>query len=203
MLITVFTPTFNRAYIIDKLYKSLQKQTFRDFEWIIIDDGSTDNTSDVISSFQQDNNDFVINYYHQKNNGKCSAINHALDLAHGKLFLCIDSDDYLTDDALEKIAKWQQSIAGKKEYCGVCGNLGTASNITPNSTFSELYCDGTFFDRYSIFDGERAYAFYTDIHRKYKYPFFEGEKFMTEAVVWNRMAANGYKMRFYNDIICV
>ncbi len=203
MLITVFTPTYNRAYIIENLYKSLIAQSFTDFEWLVVDDGSTDNTEQLINSFINDENCFSVNYIKKENGGKCSAINYGLDFAKGKLFLTVDSDDILTPDALEKIAEWEKSLPKDENFCGVCGNLGTSSTVTPNTLSKETFKDGNLLDRYTSFDGEKAIAFYTDIHKKYKYPLFDGEKFITEAVVWNRIAADGYKMRFYNDIICV
>ena len=200
--ITVFTPTYNRAYILHTLYESLVRQSFRNFEWLIIDDGSTDETETLISGWVNDNK-LPIRYYKQPNGGKHRAINWALDLAEGELFFTVDSDDYLTDDALEKVAKWEAELPKDGIFCGIAGNDGFANGETPNHLFEEDFFEGTMLDRYKEANGERAYVFYTDVHRKYKYPVFEGEKFMTEAVVWNRMARDGYKMRFYNDIIWI
>ncbi len=202
MKITVFTPTYNRAYIIENLYRSLQRQTFRDFEWLVVDDGSGDNTEELINGWLNEN-DFPIVYYKQPNGGKCSAINTGLDLAKGELFFTVDSDDYLTDDALEKIVNWETQLEDKNNFCGLAGNLGTSNDFTPNTVFEGDYYDGSALDRYGKIDGERAMVFYTEIHKRYKYPLFPNEKFMTEAVAWNRMANDGYKMRFYNDIIWI
>lgn len=201
--ITVFTPTYNRAYIIKTLYQSLLCQTFTDFEWLIVDDGSTDNTEQLFKEWMSKDNLFPIRYVKQKNGGKCRAINHALDLAQGELFFTVDSDDYLTEDALEKIVSWEQQLPRREKYCGVAGNLGISINETPNIMFEGGFYEGDLLDRYKQVDGERAIVLYTDIHRQYRYPEFEGEKFMTEAVVWNRIARDGYKIRFYNDIIWV
>lgn len=203
MKITVFTPSFNRAYIIRCLYKSLQHQTFKDFEWLVVDDGSTDGTDVLFETWMKNESTFLIRYYWKENGGKCSAINYGLELAQGELFFTVDSDDYLTNDALEKIAHWESQLPKMQKYCGLAGNLGTAVDRTPNTLFANDYYDGTALDRYGLVDGERAMVFYTHIHRKYLYPLFSGERFMTEAVAWNRMANDGYKMRFFNDIICV
>ena len=108
--ITVFTPTFNRAYILSNLYQSPQRQSFCDFEWLIVDDGSTDNTKELINKWKMEQNAFEIRYVWQKNGGKCRAINKGLDLAKGELFFTVDSDDYLTDDALEKIDCWEREL---------------------------------------------------------------------------------------------
>lgn len=208
MKITVFTPTYNRAYIIENLYRSLQRQTYRNFEWLIVDDGSTDNTEEVIEIWQKDNNDFPIRYYKKANGGKCRAINYGVDLAEGVLFFNVDSDDYLTDDALEKIAKWEEELPADKKYCGVVGNLGTSETETPNTPWHEPYRDANLLERYAEYcdhpiDGERAWVFYTEIQKKYKYPEFEGENFITPAVTWNRMAHDGYIVRIFDDIIWV
>lgn len=208
MKITVFTPTYNRAYIIENLYRSLQRQTFRDFEWLIVDDGSTDNTEELINGWIEDNNDFPIRYYKKENGGKCRAINFGVDLAKGLLFFNVDSDDYLTDDALEKVAQWEESLPKDKKYCGVVGNLGTSPTETPNTPWPEPYRDANLLERYEEYtdkpiDGERAWVFYTEIQKKYKYPEFEGENFITPAVTWNRMANDGYLVRIYDDIIWV
>lgn len=212
MKITVFTPTYNRAYILDTLYRSVQRQTFRDFEWIVMDDGSTDHTEELVRGWMQDGNDFPIRFYKVPNGGKCRAINKGLDLAEGELFFIMDSDDYLTDDALETVVKWEATIAGKPGYCGVAGNRGSSPTETPNASLMSMY-GSNYIDEYAyvrypeytdkVVDGERAGVWYTEIHRKYKYPEFEGENFMTPAVAWNRMSADGYRIRIFEDIIWV
>ena len=201
--ITVFTPTYNRAYIIENLYHSLQRQTFQNFEWLVVDDGSADNTESLFDQWRQEENPFPIRYVKQENGGKCRAINRGLELAQGKLFFTVDSDDYLTDDALEKIVAWEKDLPKDQKFCGFAGNLGTSPDTTPNKPLPGAYFDGTAFDRYGIVEGERASVFYTEIHCKYRYPEFPGEKFITEAVAWNRMAHDGYRMRFFNDIIWI
>ncbi len=208
MKITVFTPTYNRAYIIEKLYHSLQRQTFRDFEWLIVDDGSSDNTAEVVAAWQQEGNDFPIRYYKKENGGKCRAINYGVDLAQGELFFNVDSDDYLTNDALEKVSAWVDTLPKDGSFCGVVGNLGTAPDQTPNTPLDAPYRDATLLERYADFtvkpiDGERAPVFFTEIQKRYKYPEFDGEKFVTPAVTWNRMAHDGYKVRVFDDIIWV
>lgn len=203
MMITIFTPTYNRAYILPQLFNSLKEQICYDFEWLIVDDGSSDNTDKLVNSWITDNNNFPIRYHKKENGGKCSAINYGLDLAQGELFLVIDSDDIITPDAIKKVIALESTIQDKTKFCGVAFNLGTEINKTPNRLFKEEYVDASLLERYSDFDGERAFAFYTELHKKYKYPIYENEKFMTEAVVWNRIANDGYMMRFSNDIICI
>ena len=208
--VTLFTPTYNRAYILDRLYRSVQRQSFRDFEWLIIDDGSTDNTEELVQGWIEESNDFPIRYYKVPNGGKCRAINKALELARGELFFTMDSDDYLTDDALEKVDGWFSNLDPNGRVQGVVANRGYEPDRTENYMFEESHIDTTLLSIYTcqregrrVFDGERAFVFYTDFHRRYPYPEVEGENFMTEAVAWNRMASDGYKVRFVNDIIWV
>lgn len=201
--VTVFTPTYNRAYILGDLYHSLQRQTCMDFEWLIVDDGSADDTKALVASWQGEENPFPIRYVYQENGGKCRAINRGLKEADGRLFFTVDSDDYLTDDAIEKVIRWDSELPKDGHFCGYVGNRGITPTQTPNRLFPGGYLDGTALDRYDQVDGERAFVFYTEIHRKYLYPEFPGEKFLTEAVTWDLMAHDGYKMRFYNDIIWI
>lgn len=201
--VTVCTPTYNRAYILGDLYHSLQRQTCMDFEWLIVDDGSADDTKALVASWQGEENPFPIRYVYQENGGKCRAINRGLKEADGRLFFTVDSDDYLTDDAIEKVIRWDGELPADGHFCGYVGNRGTTPTQTPNRLFPGGYLDGTALDRYDQVDGERAFVFYTEIHRKYLYPEFPGEKFLTEAVTWDLMAHDGYKMRFYNDIIWI
>lgn len=206
--ITLFTPTYNRGYILETLYRSIQRQTYRDFEWLVIDDGSSDNTEELVRGWMNDKNDFPIRYYKKENGGKCRAINYGLDLADGELFFIMDSDDYLTDNALERVVYWESTIAGKSMYMGVVGNRGTSEDYSPNRPLGAPYRDCNVFVRYKeytdeVVDGEHAGVWYTELHRKYKYPEFEGENFMTPAVTWNRMANDGYQVRIFDEIIWV
>ena len=206
--ITVFTPTYNRAHTLERLYRSLKRQNFSDFEWLVVDDGSSDNTKMLFDKWTKENNFFPINYYLKDNGGKHTAINFALEKANGELFFTADSDDYLTDDALLKVNEWASTIPQNDKFCGVVGNWGYSSSETPNTIFDADFRDANFFERYAEvsdrpIDGERAFVFFTDIHKKYKYPEYKNERFMTEAVTWNRMAHDGYKIRVFNDIIYI
>ena len=208
--ITVFTPTYNRAYIIQNLYESLKRQTYMDFEWLVVDDGSTDNTNTLFEEWMNKDTAVTIRYYKTNNGGKHRAVNYALDLADGEIFFVVDSDDYLTDDALEKVNMWFQSIEGMDYLVGIAANKGSSTTETVNPLFQTHYLDKSLLEMNSymengkkVIGGERALCFYTEFHRKYRYPEFEGERFETEAVVYNRMAHDGFKTRFFNDIIWI
>lgn len=203
MKITVFTPTYNRGYIIENLYRSLQRQSFKDFEWVVIDDGSTDDTEEKFKEFLKDDNFFSIVYRKTENGGKHRAINKGVALAKGQLFFIVDSDDYLTDDSLEKIVEIEKSIPEetKKDFAGVCGLKGFSETELVGKTFDGETLDITTLERtqYGI-TGDKSEVFYTEILKKYPFPEFEGEKYVTPCVVWDKIAFDGYKLRFFNEI---
>lgn len=201
-ILTIFTPTYNRAYILEKAYKSLQYQSDKRFEWIIVDDGSNDNTKSLVQKWQAENNIFEIKYYFQKNSGKHIAINNGIEFAKGRVFLILDSDDYLRNDAVEIIIKYVDTINIKMHYGGVVGNRAYFDGEIIGSTFDGKYKDLTFFEREKNgITGDKAEVFFTDILRQYKFPKFANEKFCTEALVWNRIAKDGWVFRFFNENI--
>ncbi|MBE6777086.1 MAG: glycosyltransferase family 2 protein [Ruminococcaceae bacterium] len=205
MRFTVFTPTYNRAHTLDRLYHSLQRQTFRDFEWIVVDDGSTDNTRNTIKRFIDEKPFFEIKYFYTENGGKHRAINRAISVAEGNLFFIADSDDHLTDDALYKVDEIEKTIPSDKkdQFAGVCGLDGYDFKTQVGTTFSDLeYLDITGFERekYNI-KGDKKEVFYTDVLRKYPFPTFDNETFISEGIVWDRMAKDGLKLRYFNEII--
>lgn len=207
MKITVFTPTYNRGYVIDNLYQSLKCQTYTDFEWIVIDDGSDDDTENMFQKYQSVDNGFPIIYKKVNNGGKHRAINKGLNLAQGELFFIVDSDDYLTDTALERIVNVAESIPVDqiKNFAGVCGLKGYSSDTLVGKTFADKeYLDITSLERpkYGVY-GDKAEVFYTDILKKYPFPEIENENFITECVVWDKIAFDGYKLRFFNDIVYI
>ena len=113
MLFTIFTPTFNRAHTLHRVYNSIKKQTLKDYEWLIIDDGSTDNTKSLISKWNNEN-DFSIIYKYKKNQGKHLAINDGVKIANGRFFLIADSDDSFPKDSLKTMYDFWLSIPKKK-----------------------------------------------------------------------------------------
>lgn len=206
MTITVFTPTYNRAHTILRLYDSLLWQTYKDFEWLVIDDGSTDDTGNLFSEIMSEHK-LNIRYYKVENGGKHRAINKALELANGDIFFIVDSDDYLVDNALERIVHWLDTIEPEKErgkFAGVSGLRGMPSGQLMGETFHGDYKDARYAERtkYEIL-GDKAEAFYTDIIRKYRFPEFEGENFITESVVWAEIGNDGYKLRYFNEVIYI
>lgn len=206
MRITVFTPTYNRAYIIEELYHSLQHQTFRDFEWIVIDDGSTDDTAQLFGRILGEDNFFQIHYHRVSNGGKHRAINRGVELAAGELFFIVDSDDHLTDNALEIVDRMEKSIKDdeKHSFAGVCGLRGKNADSIIGTTFDGTVLDITSLEREENgITGDKAEVFYTELLRQYPFPEFPGENFITECVVWDRIAADGLKLRYFNETIYI
>ena len=120
LLITVFTPTYNREQLLTRLFNSLREQAFKNFEWLIVDDGSTDNTHDVVQKFVEEGI-IPIKYVFKRNGGKHRAINEGVKHAKGELFFIVDSDDMLPPDALKRVAEVYQQIKDDRDFGGVAG----------------------------------------------------------------------------------
>ncbi len=198
-MITIFTPTYNRAYIITQLYKSLCAQSNQNFEWLIVDDGSTDQTESVIQAFINDN-EIKIRYYKQENGGKHRAINRGVELAEGELFFIVDSDDYLHADAVKFYSKAYEGVRENDEIAGVSGRRMNANGTYIGSRMNFQMKDCTALDlrmKYNI-EGDMAEAYKTSVLKKYPFPDIAGEKFCPESLVWNRISQK-YFLRFYNE----
>ncbi|EID32337.1 glycosyltransferase, group 2 family protein [Prevotella sp. oral taxon 306 str. F0472] len=200
-LITVFTPTFNRVDFLPKVYSSLKKQEYRDFEWLIVDDGSSDNTETVINDFILED-EILIHYIKQPNSGKHKAINKGVSVAKGELFLILDSDDTLPKDSLLNINQHYVDIKDNSSIGGVCGLMahhdGTIigeRKISSSMNLSSIEM------RYKYgFVGDVCEVFKTDVLREFPFPEIENEKFCPEALVWNRIATK-YKLHYFNEVI--
>ena len=146
--LTIFTPTYNRAYILPNLYQSLCKEPTEDFIWLIIDDGSSDNTQEVVEKWQRENKIEII-YHKQTNGGKMRAHNVATRLCCTPLFFCIDSDDQIIEGTVKKIIETHQGLQDDKFLCGIIAkkliiNRQTSQNL-PNlkrSTLHDIYQTG-------------------------------------------------------------
>ncbi len=201
--VTVFTPTYNRAYILEELYKSLTEQTSFAFEWLVVDDGSWDNTGTLIESWMRTEARFPIRYYRKENGGKHRAINYGLQYARGTYLFIVDSDDRLPPDAVETICAQMVSLPADMidKYAGICNCRGYSSSQIMGTTFEGDFVDCTVLQRteYGI-TGDKAEVFFTEVMRKYPFPEYPGENFISECAVWDKMAADGYLLRFYNVI---
>jgi len=206
-MITVFTPTYDRAYTLGRLYQSLLQQDCHDFEWLVINDGSTDNTDDLFSSWTQQATPFPIRYYSVPNGGKPRAINKALELASGEYFFIVDSDDYLTHDAISFINNAFTTLPSDDAsfigISGIRGGLdGKALQGQSKIDAAKGYVDANNLERPKLgLQADMAEVFVTNKLRIYTFPVWKEEKFTPEAVVWDRMAMDGYKLRWFNKVI--
>ena len=209
-MITIMTPTYNRAYILGNAYNSLRNQSSFDFEWIIVDDGSTDDTEQIVMKWIAEEKNFSIIYEKQKNGGKHRAVNRGVALAHYDYFFILDSDDTLTDNAVAKIHEWIAGIAGLRGFAGIAGLRGFAgiaglkgnADVAIGGTPQEEYIDATNLERkkYGLL-GDKAEIYKTEILKQYPFPEFEGENFIRESAVWDHIAKDGLKIRWFNEII--
>ena len=201
MKFTIFTPTYNRKELLKKLYESLKNQTYKDFEWIIVDDGSSDGTELSVRQFL-DEKILDIKYFYKENGGKQRAYNYGVEKVRGELFICLDSDDKYVDNALETILKYWKKYENNREIAGM-GYLSIYENGEVIGTkFPKDEMITTQFDIYNKYKvkGDKGLMFRTKILKQFPFPVFDGEKFTTEAVVYNRISEK-YKMLYVNEKI--
>ena len=196
-MITVFTPTYNRAYLLENLYNSLCSQSHNDFEWLIVDDGSTDNTKDLVNKWI-DENIINIRYYKQENGGKHRAINRGVSEARGELFFIVDSDDSLLKNSLEIIENMFAPIRTNLEFAGIAGLKGLPNGKPVGNYLKSDVVDWYMYERRYKYDMSEVYR--TEVMRNYPFPDFPGEKFCPESLIWNRIGIK-YKVRYFNQII--
>lgn len=187
--ITVFTPTYNRAYILENLYNDLKEQTFKDFEWLIVDDGSTDNTKELVDKFINEEK-INIRYIYKRNGGKHTAINTGIKIAKGELFFIVDSDDGLVNKSLEIIDNEWNLIEDKDKFSSIVGLCIYKNKEVIGTTMPEDKDICSFTDLYFKYGvkGDKSIAFRSDIIKKYKFPERDEVKFLPESIVWHEVA---------------
>ena len=196
--ITVLTPAYNRASLLPRLYESLLKQTYANFEWLIVDDGSTDDTRAVVEEFLEKSL-FPIHYYYKENGGKHTAVNIGVKEASGELVFIADSDDMLTREALQTVAEEYEQVAEDNNFCGVCGLDCDLNGKIIGSGLEREHIDANSLQlrmRYGV-TGDLKEVFKTSVMREFPFPEIPGERFCPEALVWNRIARK-YKLRCFN-----
>lgn len=206
MKLTIFTPTYNRAYSLTRLYESLLRQKNHNFEWLIVDDGSSDNTEEIIENLIKAPHPFEIRYIKQNHMGKPSAQNLALDMAKGEFFITCDSNKYMDEQSVENIVHMAQTIQEEPALCGVGGYRADFSGkIYGGEMLLEggeyIDCSNLEREKYHL-TGDKATAFRTEVLKNYKSPIFPGETFITEGIWLTKMAYDGYKIRWFPVILC-
>jgi glycosyltransferase involved in cell wall biosynthesis len=198
---TVFTPTYNRAHTLPRAYEGLRAQTFTDFEWLVVDDGSTDDTRDLVAGWQRESS-FPIRYLHQPNSGKHVAFNRGVREALGELFLCSDSDDALVPNALERFLFHWNAIPGQERhrFSAVTALCEDQHGNLIGSPFPRDVWDSDSLELYFKFKivGDKVGFHRTDVLRQHPFPEPPGAKFVSEDVVWFAIARE-YRTRFVNE----
>lgn len=199
--ISIVTPSYNRAHLLPRCFASLSRQTDHDFEWILVDDGSTDHTEAVVRNFRTD--DFPITYVKKPNGGKHTALNTSHAYLHGKYVLLLDSDDYLTEDAVAQVkaawSKWERHTE-----VGILTFLKGDSSKRPNCIVSDwdMPVDIMRCRRICQHSSDCCEVIRTELFRKYPFPVFAGERFLAEGVLWNRVSFES-KCVYINSVIYI
>lgn len=201
-IITVFTPTYNRAYTLHKCYESLKRQTNKNFIWLIIDDGSSDNTKDLVKEWIEENK-ISIKYIYQDNKGMHGAHNTAYENITTELNICIDSDDYMPEDSIEKIIEfWNKNK--REDIAGIMGLDIYEDGKVIGDKFPDDLKESTYWDIYHKhkIKGDKKLVYRSDLTKKYPYPVFEGEKYVGLGYKYAKLDEE-YKLLLMNEDLCV
>lgn len=206
-MITIITPSYNRGKALNILYKSLLDQTSNNFEWLIVDDGSTDDTAEIVQNFINDKN-ISIRYIKKTNGGKHTALNVGIHNVDTELIFIVDSDDYLPNDAIEIIYRYvekYEEIVKRRRIAGFSFLRAYEDGRINGKEFALEDFVGNHIDvRVNNKDdaSDKAEVFFTDCLKKYPFPEVKGERFLGEDVVWMRIARE-YDMVFVNKVVYI
>ncbi|WP_434798695.1 glycosyltransferase family 2 protein [Terrisporobacter vanillatitrophus] len=200
--LTIFTPSFNRAYTLGKCYNSLVRQSCKDFVWLIIDDGSSDDTRELVNQWIKENK-IEIRYKYQENQGMHGAHNTAYEIIDTELNVCIDSDDYMPDDAVEKIINfWNENK--RDDLAGIIALDSYEAGNVIGEIFPEEMKETTLFEvnnKHKI-SGDKKLVYRTELTKEYHYPLFEGEKYVGLAYKYYKLDEK-YKLKTLNEVLCI
>lgn len=200
--LTIITTTYNRAYCIGQVYESLKRQDCKDFCWLVIDDGSTDKTREVIECFKSEGL-VEIEYIYQSNKGMTGARNTAYNACHTELNTIIDSDDWLADGAVGRIIDFWNDNKGDDIAGIIAYNVNPAGKIIgdafPNGLFKTSYME--IFGELKL-SGDKKLIYRSDISRLFPYPEIEGEKFFAPSYKFY-LIDNTHKLLAFHQPICV
>src|SRR5690606_9833542 len=202
--LTVFTPTYNRAHLLPRLYESLCRQTSKDFLWMVIDDGSSDNTKELLQQWMEENN-IEIQYHYKENGGMHTGHNAAYRLIQTELNVCIDSDDYMPDDAVVLILNKWNSIRDKTTIAGIIGLDADTNGKIIGTKIPKNLTKGSLMDLYNKHQvkGDKKLVLRTDIVREYpEYPEYEGEKLVPLGILYMMMGKD-YDFVYKNEVYCI
>lgn len=202
MYFTIFTPTYNRAYILKQAYESLKNQDFKDFQWLILDDGSMDDTEQLIQQWQSIG-DIRITYVKQSNQGRFAAYNHAKLYFEGELVVALDSDDYLLPNALSKIYDLWTNCPEKNSLSGIVAYIENENHVIIGNEFPKgIFKERVYvlYDKYNL-KGDKFQIYRVDLAKKYDYPIYKDEKFTGDNIVFNYIN-DEFPMLVFNEKLC-
>lgn len=199
-IFTVFIPSYNRAHTIGRALDSIRRQTVSDYEILVVDDGSSDGTGEIVRAWAADSN-AEVRYVFQENGGKHAAHNHGVALARGQLFMVLDSDDQLLPDCLRDIFEAWYSIPDERraDYAGVEGLCVTGAGALHGRRFPAEVFDSDYLQvrgRYAV-TGEKRNAIRVDVLRQFPYPLFDGEYHIRPDYIWKQIS-HRYRFRYIN-----
>ncbi len=200
--LTIFTPAYNRAHTLPRTYESLLQQDCKEFIWLIVDDGSRDNTAELVRQWQSQDNGFEIRYIYKENGGMHTAHNTAYENIDTELNTCIDSDDRLAAGAVRKIlTKWES--VRDRGYAGIIGLDSDFDGQIIGKGFPEGMTETSVIGYYAAGgSGDKKLVYRTEIINKYPaYPVFEGEKYVALSYKY-RLIDQDYKMAVLDEILC-
>lgn len=200
--LTVFTPAYNRAHTLPRTYESLCNQKCKDFCWLIIDDGSTDDTEQLVKGWMEKDNGFEIQYIYKENGGMHTAHNMAYENITTELNVCVDSDDCMAEDGVAKILKKWDEVKDSG-YAGIIGLDADMNGKIIGKSFPKSMKETTLMGYYAMGGaGDKKLVYRTDIIKKYPpYPVFEGEKYVALAYKY-RLIDQDYKLAVLPQILC-
>ncbi|MFD1411494.1 glycosyltransferase family A protein [Lapidilactobacillus gannanensis] len=188
-VLTLITPTFNRATTLIRCWESLRRQTSKQFQWLVIDDGSTDNTATIMGQLKQQTTDFIIDYYHKPNGGKHTALNFSHPYIEGDFVLILDSDDFLSDDAVEIVLQEWSKVLRHQEIGGItfmCGTIG-------GDSLAKMPCDSVLSNHIEFrinqkIQGDCCETLRSPVFKNFLFPEISGENFLGEGMLWTTIA---------------
>lgn len=203
-MITVLTTTYNRGILLKRLYESLLKQSSSHFEWLIVDDGSSDDTKEIVKDFKKENK-LNIKYFYKKNGGKHRALNLGISKANGILIFIVDSDDWLEKNAIEEIENAYKVYKDNNSICGFSFLRKFPNGEINGKFFGKNYEIASYIDmRINNNDmmADKAEVYYKKCLQEFPFPEYDGEKFLSEDIVWVKLARK-YKMVHINKAIYI
>ena len=204
-LITVFTPTYNRAYCLHQCYESLRRQSCKNFLWLIIDDGSTDGTDELVRKWMEQSAGFEIRYVYKENGGLHTGYNAAIERLDTELAVCVDSDDYLTDDAIEQICDFWKKNKDEK-VAGIAALDGDSQGNIIGDPFPEqrtINLIDLLVGKYKLNNGDRKLVVRSDLYKSVAPQMtFSGEKNFNPHYMHLQISQN-HDFLVMNKVLCI